>query len=83
MIKYRKNEKWGTYSFKCDFNYMDDEIQEASKEIQTQNSNYDIDIMDISIRSTETIDKEYDVSQKHFVTIIYALISKDNKKVMI
>ena len=83
MIKYRKNERWGTYSFKCDFNYIDDVIQEASEEIQSQNSNYDIDIVDISIRSTETIDKDYDVSQKHFVTIIYALISRDNKKVVI
>jgi len=82
MIKYRKNEKWGTYSFRCSFNYIDDEILEVSKEIQSQNENYDIDIVDISIRSTETIDKEYSTDQKHFITIIYALISKD-KKVMI
>ena len=83
MIKYRKNEKWGTYSFKCDFNGIDDEIEEASEEIQSQNEDYDIDIVDISIRTTETIDRDFDVQQKHFVTIMYALVKQQKGKKII
>lgn len=80
MIKYRKNEKWGTHSFEVsDSSYIDEMIKSETDRIQNKNISYIVDIVDISIRSTNTPETKYhDKRENHYITIMYALI--DEKK---
>jgi len=75
MILYRKNKKWNTYSDMTPIssrpNELDERISLMSKRIQTKNKNDDIDIVDISIRSSEAY---------HHITILYAIVDKKSIK---
>jgi hypothetical protein len=82
MIKFRKNDNWGTYSTTLDgYGSVDRKIEEAAKFIQRENRDWDIDIIDISLRNIFTPETSSAYGEERtYITIMYAKIEKIETK---
>jgi len=82
MIKYRKNSNWKTATSSASENRdIDEKIQIMINKIFIPENSY-IDIIDISIRSTNIPETKYSISkEKHYITIFYAIIENDKVEI--
>lgn len=85
MIKYRKNENFGFKSFTVEDSnpnqsYLDKTIENYIRNISNEHTSSDVDIVDISIRTTLDAGK-YMQQTYHHVTIFYAIEKREDLKI--
>jgi len=79
VVKYRKNEKWDSFSVRTsEYQRLDSSIKLELKHINYDDTLEYVDIVDISIRSIPDGGMTY-----HYATVFYAIIPLECKEIKV